>query len=143
MRAGVAWFALLALALPGFAAMRGFCCEPGLTKGSDCCASAMKMPGMECSQMESTMGAAVSADHRVAITPTLCAPVPGSEFPGFLVQSEGTFDGRLLLTQDFHPWLTSNLDADLFSSGNAAVPLIEETPPRLLLSDPLSIVLRI
>jgi hypothetical protein len=142
MRAGVAWFALLALALPGFAWVRGICCEPGLTKGSDCCASATKMPGMDSSQMESMTDAPVSADRSVAVTATRCAPVPGSEIPEFLVRSEGAFDGSPLLARDIHP-LTSNCGADLFSSVNSAVLLVEGTPPRILLSDPLSVVLRI
>src|SRR5277367_2222480 len=114
--AGVAWLALLALALPGFAAVPGLCCEPGLTKGSNCCASAMKMPGMdtsqmESSQMESMISAAVTADHWIAFTAIQCAPSSDSEIPAFLVRSEGSFDGSLLLTRNVHPALARNWDA--------------------------------
>jgi hypothetical protein len=143
MRAGVAWFTLLALALPGFASVRGLCCEPGLTKGSGCCASAMKMPGMDSSQMASMNGAADAADHSVVLTTTGCASVPDSEYPEFLVRSEGTFDESLLLTRDIHPALNSDWGANLFSSGTPALLLVEGKPLRILLSDQLSIVLRI
>ena len=140
MRTGMAWFALLALALPGFASVRGLCCEPGLTKGSDCCASAMKMPGMDSSQMES-MDA--PANDWVVITAIHCASAPDSEIPEFVVRSEGAFDGSPLLARNIHPALASNWSADLFSSFNPAVPLVEGAPPGLFLSPPSSTVLRI
>jgi hypothetical protein len=148
MRAGVAWFALLALALPGFASLRGLCCDPGLTESSDCCASAMKMPGMdssqiESSQMESVTVAALNADHWVALTATQCAPSSDSEILAFLVRSEGSFDGSLLFTRDVHPALARNWDADLFSGVTPALLLVDGTSPRISLSDPLSLVLRI
>jgi hypothetical protein len=143
MRAGVAWFALLALAVPGFASVRGLCCEPGLAKSTDCCASAMKMPGMDSSQMESMEGGAVAADRWVAVASTQCAPVPDSQIPEVLVRSEGTFDGSLQPTRDIHPALALNGGANVFSFETAALLLVEETPPRALRSDPLSVVLRI
>jgi hypothetical protein len=147
-RTCVAWFAMLTLALPGFASVCGLCCEPGLAKGSDCCASemrtpGMKMPGMNSSQMESMNGAPLSANHWVAVTATRCAPDSDSEIPEFAVRSEGVFDGSFLLARDFHSAIAWNWGADLFSSVNSAVPLVEETPPRSLLSHPFSFVLRI
>jgi len=147
-RAGLAWLALLALALPGFASMRGLCCEPGLAKSSDCCATqlkttAMKMPGMDSSQMAGMESSAVTADAWVAVTATRCAPGSDSEIPEFIVRSEGSFDARPLLHPGFHPALAWNWDAGISSSATSALPLVEGRPPRLLLSDPLSFVLRI
>jgi hypothetical protein len=113
-------------------------------KSSDCCASAMKVPGMDSSQMAAMNGrAAVTADHSVRVTAAQCAPAPDWAIPEFIVRSEGTFDGSPLLTRDFHPALAWNWCADLFSANTPLLLLVEETPPRLLLSDPLSLVLRI
>jgi hypothetical protein len=153
MRAGVAWFALLGLALPGFASVRGLCCEPDLAKRTDCCATsmekrAMKMPGMDSSEMAAMMDTARAADSSVAnpslvVAATRCASVPSSESSEFFVQNEGAFDGSLLLTRDFHPALAWNLGAGESSSVTTALLLVEDTPPRLLLCDSLSLVLRI
>ena len=144
MRVGVAWFALLALALPGFASVRRLCCGPGLTKSSDCCAAAMKMPEMNSSQMESMLGGGpATADHWVAVTATRCVPVPDSEIAEFLVRNEWTFDGSLLLTRDSPSALAWNWGLDLRSSETTAVLLVEGRPPRIPLSDPFPVVLRI
>ncbi len=119
MRAGVAWFALLVLALPGFASVRAVCCEPEMAKGSDCCAAqlkpstmktaAMAMPGMDSSRMAAMTGAAVVADSAIAITATDCGPASDSEVPAFVVRSEGAFDGSPLLTREIHSVLALNL----------------------------------
>jgi hypothetical protein len=144
VRSGVAWYALLAVALPGFASMRGLCCEPGMTKASGCCASAMKMPGMDSSEMKlMDGGAAVAADRWVAATATRCAPVSESEVPEFLIRSQGAFDGSVLLTQDLHSAVARDRDASTFSSVTSDLLLVEAAPPEIFFSRPSSTVLRI
>ena len=151
MRAGVAWFALLALALPGFASVRGLCCEPGLTKGSGCCVSAMKMAGMGESKMASMDGAPVMNaapvidsrffDGRFAAVAE-CAMAPVGEGPEFVVRSEVSFERDLLPALDQLPALAGTRYAEL----SAAAPpsfFICKTPPKLFLFDPLLVSLRI
>ena len=151
MRAGVAWFALLALALPGVASVRGLCCEPGLTKGSGCCVSWMKMAAMGESGMTSmdaapvmdgalVMNAAAVNGRFAAITECAMAPVGGG--PEFVVRSEVSFERDLLTAQDQLPALAGIRYAEL--SAVAAPPsFIYKTPPKLFLFDPLSVSLRI
>jgi hypothetical protein len=143
MRAGVAWFALLALALPGVASVGGFCCEQGIAKIPDCCSSAMKMPGMDSPQMESMTSNVVDADHSVAMTGTDCGPAPNSEVPTYLLRSEAAFDGSPSVVHGFDPVLASNWTAGMLSSAISGLSLVDEAPPRPLQSDPLFVVLRI
>jgi hypothetical protein len=146
MRAGVAWFALLVLALPGFDSVRGLCCEPGLTKGSGCCVSAMKMAGMGESKMASMDGAPVMSgapvDGRVAAIAE-CAMTPVGEGPEFVVRSEVSFERDLLPVRDQLPALAGTRCAEL--SGVAAPPwfFICNAPPKLFLFDPLLVSLQI
>jgi hypothetical protein len=148
VRSGMVWVALLALALHGFASLRGLCCDPGATKGSDCCAAqvkttAMKMPGMNSSQMESMMGAAFAADQSIAVTTSQCWPVSDSEVPQFLVRGESAFDGSPVLTRSDHDALVWNRGDGFSSSSTLALILVEGRPPRLFLPDSLPVVLRI
>jgi hypothetical protein len=98
---------------------------------------------MDSSQMAAMTGAAIVADSAIAITATDCGPAPDSEIPAFVVRVEVTFDGSLPLARDIHPALASNFGVDMSPSVAPALLLGEGTPPRLLLSDPLSLVLRI
>jgi hypothetical protein len=152
MRAGVAWFALLVLALPGFDSVRGLCCEPGLTKGSGCCVSAMKMAGMGESKMASmdgapVMNAAPVIDSRVFdgrfAAVAECAMAPIGEGPEFVVRSEVSFERDLLPALDHLPALAGSRYGEL--SGVAAPPwfFICNAPPKLFLFDPLLVSLQI
>jgi len=148
LRSAMAWVALLALALPGFASLRGFCCGPGVTKGSDCCAAQMKtmamtMPGMESSHMDSMMGAAVAADQSIAVTATQCSPVSDLEILQFLVRGERAFDESPVLTRGDHAVSVWNRGGGFSSSSSPALILVEGRPPRLFLPDSLPVVLRI
>jgi hypothetical protein len=143
MRACVAWLTLLAVALPGFAAVRGLCCEPGLKKNSDCCAAAMTMPGMDSSGMGSMVGVGIDADYSALLTSTDCAPALESEIPAYLARSESGFDGTPLLTREIHCALVLNMSADASSSATFASVLVEGRPPRVSLPDSLSTILRI
>ena len=157
MRAGAAWFALLALALPGFASVRGLCCEPDLTKGSGCCASEMQMVGMKMAGMgESGMTSMDSApvmnaapvidsrflDGRFAAF-TECAMAPVGEGPEFVVRSEVSFERDLLSAQDELPALAGTRYAELSVGAAPASFFVYRTPPELFLFDPLSVSLRI
>jgi hypothetical protein len=141
MRAGAAWFALLALALPGFASVRGLCCEPGLTKGSHCCVSAMKMAGMESSEMASMDGAPVVDVGVAAIAE--CAMAPVGEVPVFVVRSKVSFERDLLPAQDRLPALARTRYAELSVAEASSSLFIYKTPPKLFLFDPLFVSLRI
>jgi hypothetical protein len=141
MRAVVAWFALLALALPGFASMRGLCCEPGLTNGPDCCVSAMKMAGMESSEMAS-MDSAPVTDVRVAAV-AQCAMAPVGEAPEFVVRSEVSFERDLLPAQGQLPALAGTRYAELSVAATSPSFFVYKTLPELFLFDPLSVSLRI
>jgi hypothetical protein len=146
MRTGTAWFALLALALPGFASVRGLCCERGLTKGSGCCASAMKMAGMSSSTMAS-MNNAPAVDTRffdgrfAAIAE--CAMEPVGEGPEFVVRSEVFFERDLLPAQDKVPVLAGTHYAELSVAAASPSFFVYKTPPELFLFDQLSVSLRI
>ncbi len=143
-RCGMVWVALLALALPGFASLRGLCCEPGLTKGSDCCAASMKMPGMDSSQMESMMGAAVvESSHRVFAAVAECAMAPVGEAPEFVVRNEGAFERDLASAQGQLAALTGTRHAELSAASTMPSFFVYKTPPGLFLSDPLFVVLRV
>jgi hypothetical protein len=147
-RACVAWLALLAVALPSFASVRGLCCEPGVTKSSDCCAAAINMPGMDSSRMNSSgmgsmAGVATEADHSVALTAVDCDPALESEIPAYLLRSEGNFDGSPLRTREIHSALVWNLTSDLSASGAPVFLLVEGRPPRISPLDPLTVILRI
>ncbi len=141
MRAGVAGFALLAVVLPGFASVRGICCEPGLTKGSGCCVSAMKMAGMESSEMDS-MDSAPVTDVRVAPVAE-CAMTPVGEAPEFVVRSEVSFERDLLPAQDQLPALAGTRPGELSFAAAPSLFFVYKTPPKLFLFDPLSVSLRI
>jgi hypothetical protein len=147
MRTGAAWFALLALALPGFASVRGLCCEPGLTKGSGCCVSAMKMVGMGESGMASMGGAPVMdgapvIDVRVAAVAE-CAMAPVGEGPEFVVRSKISFERDLLPARDQLPALAGTRFAGLSVAATPPSFFVFKTPPTLFLFDPLSVSLRI
>ena len=145
MRAGVAWFALLALALPGFASVRGLCCEPRLTNGSGCCPSAMKMTGMGESGTASMNSAPVIESRffegRFAAIAE-CAMAPVGEGPEFVVRSEVSFERDLLPAQDQLPALAGIPYAELSASAPPSF-FVYKTPPKLFRFDPLSVSLRI
>jgi hypothetical protein len=141
MRAGAAWFALLALALSGFASVRGLCCKSGLTKGPDCCVAAMKMAGMESSEMASMDGAPV-VDVRVAAVAE-CAMAPVGESPVFVVRSEVSLERDLLPAQDRLPALAGIRYVEPSAAASPPSFFLYKTPPKLLLFDPLSVSLRI
>lgn len=136
MRVGAAWFALLALALPGFASVRGLCCEAELTKSSDCCASAMKMPGMDGMEM------AASGDGlRAASPPEQCSVRQGTEVLEFVVPDAGIGDSRAVLTIEDHPAVT-NRSAEISLSEDVDF-FLDRNPPGSFLTDPLTVLLRI
>jgi hypothetical protein len=146
MRVGAAWFALLALALPGFASVSGLCCETRLTKGSGCCPSAMKMARMGASAMASMDSAPVIDSRflyaRVAATAE-CAMAPVGDGPEFVVRSEVSFERDLLSAQDELPALAGTRYAELSVGAAPASFFVYRTPPKLFLFDPLSVSLRI
>lgn len=145
MRAGVAWFVLLTLALPGFASVRGLCCEPAVTKGSGCCASEMQMVGMKMAGMGeskvASMDSAPAMNGFAAIAE--CAMAPVSEGPEFVVRSEVSFERDLEPAQDQPPALAGTRYAEFFAATGSPSFFIYKIPPGLFLFDPLSVSLRI
>ena len=141
----IAWFALLALALPGFASVRGLCCNAGMAKITDCCAAltkstAMKMPGMDSSQMESMTGNPVM-DVGVAAADA-CAMVPADDAPEFIVRSESSVERDLLPGQNQLPALAGTRGEELVVAASPSF-FVYKTPPKLFFFDPLSVSLRI
>lgn len=139
VRMGAVWLVLLALALPGFASVRGICCAPeGVQDRPDCCAASDKgldkVPGLATMAMASMAGSGL----RVVAE---CAPVPVAEVPEYVVQSERLAEqgplaapGRISATFG---------EAERLSDEASRYFKMDRMPPGISSFDPLSIALRI
>ncbi len=149
IRASVAWLVLLALALPGYASVRGLCCAPeGVQDRPDCCSASIgdsgNMPGMESSATRSTAALSTAANAGSGLRVIAeCAPVPAAEGPESVVQGERFLNQKLLPARGnvFGPgW---NREAEVRSGRPLSSSNMDRTPPGGSSFDPLSIALRI
>jgi hypothetical protein len=143
LRESAVWLLLLTLALPGFASLRGLCCESRVAKSADCCASAMKMVGTGSPEMVSMTGAAIMNHRPVATAGAECEMAPVREVPALVVRSESSLEPDLSPSQDLPSALAIRMHSELSVAVSPLLIRVRKTPPESFLFDPLSISFRV
>lgn len=141
-RKSMIWTVLLALLAPGMALAGVACCDAGQTKSAECCTQAMKMPGMNATQMKAISSTPDMDGQRFCASARPCSPVPESEVVEVALPIAGSVDGKIRLASDHYPAFATP-DAATSSSDATPLFLVDGTRPKILLSDRLPIILRI
>ncbi len=132
---GAVWLVLLAVALPGYAAVLGVCCQTKAATGS-CCAESMKMPAAAGDTM--TM-----SSEFVSLKATASCKLPGAaSLPQFLENGERSDEKPLPASGDAISDRIAPTLLNACSSESQALEALHRTSPAPLF-DPISVARRI
>jgi hypothetical protein len=142
LRKSMVWLVLLALLAPAVALAGTACCASGQAYSADCCAQAMKMPGMDAPQMRAMSRAPEIDVQNLGVFDSHCAPILQSEAMEFALPAAGGVDGSIRLVSNDSS-APADQNAVIFSRDGLHLFLVDGTPPKIPLSDCLPAVLRI